>query len=170
MNAETIVLESDVLGKISVPRAKVSGIALGANAMSAQAGGNIAGISVPTNFPARVLPSAAGTNADLSAALRSLGANTNFIQQIRDQMLGAAGPEANQKYDELVGGLMSGKFNLNDIRIEAKTAADQLRAAQKDLGPEAGDALDVYLGVLENFLKQSGAESSIPSQRTKSQP
>jgi hypothetical protein len=93
----------------------------------------------------------------LSAALRNLGANTNFIGEIRDQMLGGS-PAATSKYDELVNGLMSGTLNMNDLRREAKSSADQLRSLKRDLGPEAGDSLDTYLAVLDNFLKETAGE------------
>jgi len=56
---------------------------------------------------------------------------------------------------------MSGKLNLNDLRREAKTSADQLRALKRDLGPDAGESLDIYLNVLDGFLKETAA-----SQRT----
>ncbi len=144
MSTDTVVLESDVLGKVNVPRKKVANISLGVN-------------NVSTKNPAvpRTAAPQTQTNLDLSASLRSLGANTNFIAQIRDQMLSTATPEAKQKYDETVNGLMSGNLNVNDIRRQAKSSADQLRAMKKELGPEAGDSLDVYLEILDSFLKDS---------------
>lgn len=66
-------------------------------------------------------------------------------------------PEAANKYTEMVNGLMSGKLNLNDLRRDAKSSADQLRALKRDLGPEVGDSLDMYLQVLDGFLKESGS-------------
>jgi hypothetical protein len=112
---------------------------------------------MPTNAPAAALVVPAKTNVDLSAELHRAGSDTNFIQQIRDQML-AGSPEAAGKYDEMVGGLLSGRMSMNDLRREAKSSADQLRALKRDLGPEAGDSLDAYLEVLDNFLKESAAE------------
>jgi hypothetical protein len=126
---------------------------------------------VPTNLPtAASLAALASTNADLSAAFRNLGANTNFVRQIREQML-AGSPEAASNYDELVSGLMSGKLNMNDLRREAKSSADQLRALKRDLGPEAGDSLNAYLEVLDNFLKETAAEptGATPAPQPKTQ-
>jgi len=171
VSADTVVLESEVLGKINVPRKKVASLAFGPNAAAPKAATNVAPASMPTNLPtAASLAALAGTNTDLSAALRNLGANTNFIRQIREQML-AGSPEAASKYDELVNGLMSGKLNLNDLRREAKSSADQLRALKHDLGPEAGDSLDAYLEVLDNFLKETAAEpaSATPAPQPKTQ-
>jgi hypothetical protein len=106
-------------------------------------------------------PNAATTNADLAAAFRVLGANTNFVQQVRQQML-AGSPEAAQKYDELVGGLMSGKLNLNDLRNQAKTSIDQINQLKHELGPDAGESLDDYLTILQNFVDQTAPAPASP--------
>jgi hypothetical protein len=155
VTAETVVLASDVLGNINVPRKNVATLTLGRNSAAPKAATNVAQVSVATNLRT-VAPSGAlaNTNADLSAELRKLGANTNFVRQIREQML-AATPEAAGKYDEMVNGLMSGTLNLNDLRREAKSSADQLRALKRELGPDAGDSLDIYLDVLDGFLKEA---------------
>ena len=44
---------------------------------------------------------------------------------------------------------------MNDIRVEAKSAADQLKELKRDLGEDAGGALDGYLTILENFLRET---------------
>jgi len=158
VSTDTVVLESDVLGKINVPRKNVASLAFGANTTPAKTPVNAARISASTNPPvATAMTVPANTNTDLSAAFRNLGANTNFVRQIREQML-ADSPAAAAKYDETVSGLMSGKLNLNDLRREAKSSADQLRVLKQDLGPEVGDSLDMYLQVLDSFLKDSATE------------
>jgi hypothetical protein len=160
VSADTVRLESEVLGKINVPRKNVANIAFGTNAATkAVIEGAVA--SVPTNLPTAGSSTAwTNANADLSAALRNPGGNTNFVRQIREQML-KGNPEAASKYDELVSGLLSGKLNLTDLRREAKSSADQLRALQHELGPDAGDSLGAYLDVLDNFLKESTAEPAL---------
>ena len=171
VSADTLVLESEVLGKINVPRKQVASLALGTNAAAPKTATKVAQDSVPTNLPsAAPLPALASTNADLSAAFRDLGADTNIVRQIREQMLGGS-PEAASNYDEMLSGLMSGKLNLSDLRREAKSSADQLRALKRDLGPEAGDSLDAYLDVLDNFLKETaaGPTSATPAPQPKTQ-
>ena len=171
VSADTVVLESEVLGIINVPRKKVATLMIGANAATPNTATNIARVSVSTNLPAAVPAAAlANTNVDLSAAFRNLGANTNFIGQIRQQML-AGNSEAASNYDKLVSGLMTGKLNLDDLRREAKSSADQLRELKRDLGPDAGDSIDAYLSVLDNFLKETAAEpaSATPTPQPKSQ-
>jgi hypothetical protein len=83
----------------------------------------------------------------------------------------AGSPEAASNYDEMVNGLMSGKLNMDELRREAKSSADQLRALKRDLGPEAGDSLDAYLDVLDNFLKETaaGPTSAPPAPQPKTQ-
>jgi len=155
VSADTVVLQNETLGKISVPRAKVSSLEFGTNTIVPAATGNIPRVPAPTNLPpAAALTVPAGTNVDLSAALRRPGMDTNFIQQVRDQLLGGS-PAAAGKYDEMVGGLMNGSLSLDDLRREARAAADQIRELKHELGPEAGDALDAYLTQLNSFLEET---------------
>jgi hypothetical protein len=154
VSADTVTLESEVLGKINVPRKNVASLAFGTNTVAPKAVASAAPVSVPTNFPAVAASvGVADTNLNLSAVLQHLGGGTNVIRQIRDQML-AASPEAAGKYDELVNGLLSGSVNMDDLKREARSDADQLRALKHDLGPDAGDSLDGYLEVLDDFLKE----------------
>jgi hypothetical protein len=160
VSADTVVLQSETLGRISVSRKKVAGLAFGTNTLAAAGAGNIPRLPAPTNLPpTAALTAPATTNMDLSAALNHPGMDTNFIRQIRDQMLGG-NPAAAGKFDEMVGGLMSGSLNLDDLRREAKTAADEIRELKHELGPEAGDALDGYLAQLNSFLKETAVEST----------
>jgi len=116
------------------------------------------------------LAALAGTNADFSAVLRNPDLNTNFIRQVREQML-AGSPEAADKYDEMVNDLMSGKMNMDDLRREAKSSADQLRELKRDLGSDAGDSIDAYLDVLDNFLAEIDTEptNASPAPQSKMQ-
>jgi hypothetical protein len=157
VSADTVVLQNDVLGIINVPRKTVASLAFGTNAVAPKAASDVAQISVPTNLPAAgSLAPLSNTNLDLSAGLRNLGANTNVINQIREQLL-AGNPEAASNYDDLVSGLMSGKVDMDDLRRQAQASADQLRELKRDLGPDAGDSIDAYLEVLDNFLNQTDA-------------
>jgi hypothetical protein len=152
VSADTVVLESEMLGKINVPRKNVASLAFGTNA--------VATVSAPTNLPtAAASAGVTDTNLDLSAALSNPGADTNIIRQIREQML-AGSPEATAKYDEMVNGLLSGSLNVDDLRREARSDADQIRQLKRDLGPDADDELDGYLDVLDDFLKESDSPAA----------
>lgn len=165
VTSNSIVLESEVLGKVTLPRNKVSTLTFGTGSTTNTAP------ALPHTFAAAApSPKAAGTNADLSAALHNLGANTNFIQQVRQQMLAGADPAANQKYDELVGGLMSGKLNMSDLRNEAKSSIDQINQLKRELGPEASGSLDSYLSILQNFVNETTPAAGTATFGTNSPP
>jgi hypothetical protein len=156
VSADTVALDSEVLGKINLRRKNVASLAFGTNAPAPKEA-SVATFSAPTNLATAASPPAvAGTNADLSAALRNLGADTNFTGKIRDQIL-AGNPQATAKYEEMVSGLLSGSVSMDDVRREAQSDADQLRALKRDLGPDAGDSLDGYLDVLDDFLNESNS-------------
>ena len=157
VSPDTVVWNSDVLGKISVPRNKVAGLSFVTNAVVPKVQDNLAE-PVATNLAVTTaLPVLASTNLDLSAAFRQLGANTNFVGQIRQQML-AGNPEAARKYDEMVSGLLSGQLSVSDVRQQAQTAAAQLRELKRQLGPEADESLDGYLQVLDSFIRETANE------------
>src|SRR5436309_4215303 len=80
LNSNTLVLQSDVVGTVHLPRAKVALIALGADTPTNAAGA--------LSSPSSRLAAPTNTALDLSASLRELGANTNFIQQVQAQILG----------------------------------------------------------------------------------
>lgn len=153
LTPDSVVLQSEILGKVTLPRNKVASLVID-NGRATNAA------PIPRTVPVAVAasPNAPTTNADLSAALRTLGANTNFIQQVRQQLL-AGSPQAGQKYDELVGGLMSGKVNLNDLRAQAKSSIDQINELKRELGPDAGDSLDSYLDILQSFVNETDGET-----------
>ena len=161
MSSDTLVFQSEMLGRLNVPRKKVAGLVFGTKAALQSAKPASPSVSINTSA-ADASPALAGTNPDFSAALRSLGANTNFIAQVRQQMLGG-NPEAASNYDQLMGGLMDGSVSIGDLRRQAQTTADQLREMKRELGPEAGASLDSYLEVLDNFLSESAPTNTAPA-------
>ena len=146
---DSVVFQSEVLGKVTLPRNKIQSLSFG----DAKASNATPTVSTPVSASVNS-PDAATTHANLAAAFRALGANTNFVQQVRQQLL-TGSPQAAQKYDELVSGMMSGKLNLSDLRTQAKSSIDQINQLKHELGPEAGDALDDYLTILQNFVDET---------------
>jgi hypothetical protein len=59
------------------------------------------------------------------------------------------------KFNELLDGLSSGKIDMSELRAEAQTAADQLRAEKKDMGTDPTGETDLYLSILDSFLKET---------------
>jgi hypothetical protein len=159
VTSDSVVLQSDVLGKVTLPRNKISVLTFGDSAST-----NAAPTNTTTVAAAPVAsPNSATTNADIAAALGKLGGNTNFIQQVRQQML-TGSPQATEKYNELVTGLMTGKLNVSDIRNEAKASIDRINELKAELGPEAGDSLDGYLTILQSFVNETApTEAATPA-------
>lgn len=147
MSADSVVLQNEVLGKITLPRQKVASMVFGTNNVAAKTT-TAPTTAVPTNLPD------AASIAALAKGNTNAASKTEIVKSIREQLLSGS-PEAAAKYDELASGLLSGKLNVNDIRRQAKSSADELRKLKAELGPEVGDSLDGYLEILDNFLNET---------------
>jgi hypothetical protein len=135
-----IKLKNENLGDLQIDRQKVTTIHLGdpvATASAVPAGS----ATSTTNSVAAVKPTASATGQEV-------------IDAVRSQFLGAAGPEANQLFNNAAQGVLSGKTTVGDIRSQAQSAANEIRKLQKELGGE-GDALDGYLSILDHFLSET---------------
>jgi len=156
LNTNSVVLQNEVLGLVNLPRQKVATITLGAVAPA----NNLAQSGVQPNAKFRSTPVIATNVSHNLATNQKIAGDTNVIKQVEEQFLTGASPEAKAKFNALASGLMNGSVSVTDIRKEAKAAADQLRAAKRDLGPEAGEAFDGYLAILDAFLQDSASESA----------
>jgi len=152
LNKDTLVVQSDVLGTVRLPRNKVAFIDFGANTQVQDYPGILPATNNIALSPALVVTNGAN---NFSATLQQLGGSSNVLQQIEAQYLGDAGPEAKAKFYDLLGGYLTGKLNVNDIRVQAQATADQVRSLRKDLGEDAGGMIDGYLAILDSFLKET---------------
>jgi len=152
LNSDFLIFHNEVLGNVRLPRTNIASIVFGATPAPART----VGAQAP---PAPARAATTNGNADFSATLRQLAANSNMVRQVQNQILGGAGPEANAKFNELLNGLAGGQISLGDLRAQAASAADQLRALKKELGSDSGVAIDGYLEVLDDFLKESEGTS-----------
>ena len=107
-------------------------------------------------------PAAAATNSasDFSAAVRGIRDQTNLVQQVQSQILGSASPDAVNKFNEMLDSLSTGNMDLNQLRQQAQSAADQLRSLKKDLGPDVGEEADSYLAILDDFIQETAPASA----------
>ena len=163
MNSETVVIQSDVLGTLKLPRSQVANVVVGAPANSAAAPATQSNLQT-------VVPPAANQTNDVSSSIRQLATETNLVQQVQNQYLGGADPAAKAKFNELLTGLSTGTLNMNDLRAQAKTAADQLRALKKEAGGSADEALDSYLAILDSFLKETSSADTPAAKAPSAQP
>ncbi len=152
LNEKALVLQSELLGKVTLPRARIATISLGAGAPGAVQAAPPAAALQPQIAPGAPM---AATNDTPMSALRNLAANTNLVEQIRGQFLTGAGGAANGKFDDLLAGLMTGKMDMEGLRAQAKSSADQLRALKRESGGAADASVDVYLNILDSFLKET---------------
>lgn len=157
LNAETLRLQSEVLGIVTLARSNVTHINLGASV---------------TNRTVVTLPATTNESPRLQVpALPKLASGTNSLQQVQEQMLAGATPEARAKFLDLAGGYLTGRVSVNDIRAEAKSAVAQIKALKAELGSEADSSLDAYLGILEGFLNEPQSdEPKAPSVRANPKP
>jgi hypothetical protein len=155
LSNETVVVQSEVLGTLKVPRSKIASITFGTNAVAAPVQAPVVASAQPTR------PLSTNSSPDLTTAIQQLRADPGAIQRVEQQFLAGADPQAKEMFNQMMGGLMNGSLNVNDIRVQAKSAADQLRAAKKELGDEAGFALDGYLAVLDGFLRETETGASV---------
>jgi hypothetical protein len=161
LGADTLTLQSDVLGTLSLPREKIASVSFSRGSVNR---GTNSAAALPllsrSNSPAhgRLI---ARTNAfpDLASVMKQLNDNSNMVQQVQQQILGGAGPEAQAKFNDLLSGLMSGTVNMDGLRKEARSTLAQAKSARKDMGDE-GSGLDSYLAILDSFLKETDPPES----------
>src|ERR1041385_2993005 len=111
---DAMVLQSDILGRIVIPRAKVAKISLGTNAA----------IRLDTNTTPKAVALTTNSAGSAVASLRSSDVSAQDAEKVKQQFLADADPAAKAKYDEMLGDLLSGKMSLGDLRAQAKSAAD----------------------------------------------
>jgi hypothetical protein len=166
MNNETVVIQSDVLGTVKLPRSQVANVTIGTPVSPTPA---VATQPSPQATRSSGSAAAAITN-NLSSTVRQLASDTNLVDQVQNQYLAGADPAAKAKFNELLTGLSTGAIGMNDLRAQAKSAADQLRALKKEAGGSADDALDSYLAILDSFLKETQSADVPATKTTPTQP
>jgi len=161
LSGDTLVLQSDALGTVKVPRTKIISISFGSELPKRSA--SVARTNSLAGAPALTPPGTkTETSPEVAAALKKLNGGTNALQQVQSQILNDAGPEAKAKFNDLLSGYLSGKLSLDDIRAQAKTAADQVRSYRHELGDEAGGMLDTYLSILDKFVNETDDPKAQP--------
>jgi hypothetical protein len=164
VTTNSLVLQSDILGTVTLPRAKVAAITLGSEAATNSS--RIAAVASPR--AQAVLKTNAAS--ELSGQFRQLGTETNLLQQVQSQFLASAGPEANARFNRMINDLSTGRMDINGLRAQAQSAAAQLRSLQKEAGADDTGTLDMYLSVLDAFIKETAPSSNAAGAPLKSKP
>jgi hypothetical protein len=171
LTQSNVEFQSESLGRITLPRDKVARVTFREPAVATPVAKPI-GTNTPSHAtgPSLIM---AGTNhlspapapGSAEAALQQLrqnGLDPKLVTQVQQQVFGQANPEAAQKFDELMGGLMSGAINIQDLRAQAQTSIQQIQDAKQALGPDLGDMFDGYLAILQNFVTETATNSPPP--------
>jgi hypothetical protein len=157
VDEKEVRVRSEIAGELKVPRDKVLSITFGKGVKGVQR-------VVTTNVPSlKAAPKVTDADGKLDG---------EAIAKVQQDFLATATPEAQQMYQEMVKGFLSGKLSVQDLRGQAQDALNQLNELNKELGDdEIGDILGSYGSILQNFLKQTGgaatnlpAEKSVPAQ------
>jgi len=150
MTTNMLVLQDDSLGTLTLPRVKVSNITFGAAVSPAMAG------------PRANSTSTSIANSGLQSVFREIREHSNLVQEVEAQVLGSsASPAAVNKFNELLDELGSGQMDLNGLRWEAQTAANELQEYKKELGPDADEEMSGYLSILNNFLRETAPTNGV---------
>lgn len=162
MTQSNLEFQSEIQGRVKLPRNKVAKITLNESAAPKP----VAVAPPPSAAPIIMSgPSTPPTTTSASQAdevvkqMRQQGIDPKLINQVQEQIFGKASPEAAQKFNETMDGLMSGKLSVTDIRAQALNSLNQIKAARQELGPDAGEMLDGYMAILEKFVQETGPSS-----------
>jgi hypothetical protein len=159
LNTNSLLLHSEVLGNLTLPRAQITTITLRPPAPATRPA-----TAAPISARNSAQPAAtARTNApseELPTGFRLLAANTNWVDKVTGPFLDSAGPEAKAKFNELFGGLMSGSISMQELRNQARSAVAQVKSLKKETGDDTG-MLDTYVTILEKFLGESVSAGSL---------
>ncbi len=148
LNETHLSIQSNILGILKIPRNKVARIDFIAQPAS------ITGPGALTKPPvSSTLPSSA-QKLTIPGGLKG-NHPTDLIQQVQQQMLTTAGPEANEMYQNLVQGVTSGSINIPELKTMAEDTVRQIEDLQAELGDDVGFALDGYLGILKGFIQKA---------------
>jgi hypothetical protein len=171
MTQSNLEFQSEIQGRVKLPRDKVAKITLHESAVPKPVATTtpptaapliLSGPSNPTPTPT---PPASQADAVVKQ-MREQGLDPKLINQVQEQIFGKASPEAAQKFNETMDGLLSGKISVQDIRAQAQSSIGQIKAARQELGGDAGEMLDGYLAILEKFVQETGPSagnnSSVP--------
>jgi hypothetical protein len=165
MSETNLIFRGEIQGMVTLPRAKVARITFRQTLPASE---------LPFASP-QPLPGLLKSQATKAASSRLKNASgqplldgfgTNLIAQVKQQLLAQAPPEANKKFDDLLGGLMTGAVSVSDIRSQAKDSIKQIQQLKRET-PELGDALDSYLEILQSFVAEAepapAAKTNAPS-------
>ncbi len=155
MTLSNLEFQSEIQGRVTLPRDKVAKITF----REPQISKPVAVTPPPTAAPIILSGTNSGPANEVNAVVKQMreqGLDPKLVNQVQEQIFGKASPEAAQKFNETMDGLLSGKLSIQDIRAQAQNSISQIKAARSELGEDAGGMLDGYLAILEKFVQETG--------------
>jgi hypothetical protein len=144
VDEQNVKLTNEITGLLTIPRVKVAAITFGVSKAAPITASALKTNSFSPDQPLKIDPKA--------------------VEQVQNQLLGDATPEATQMFQDMVRGLLSGKLDAGDVRNKAQSTLDQLKDLQKDLGDDdATLLLNSYASILQNFINQTPASTNKPA-------
>ena len=160
LDGKELVLKSELLGELKFAREKISAIHLGEKPVLARPAAPAANPSNAEAKPAldpevqKVL-GGVPSSEDVLKQLQGGGINPQMIGALQTKFPLLNTPEASGYFNDTLGGLMTGKLNIQDVRKDAVKARDELKSLQDELGPETGAALNGYMSILNKFIRET---------------
>jgi hypothetical protein len=161
MTTNTLTLQDESLGTLILSRARVSNITLGTAAVALPPLASPQMNSVLPNTGQTSSRASSASDPELTAMLHEIREHSNLVQEVEVHVLGSsASPAAMNKFNEILDELSSGQMDINGLRSEAQSAADQLQEYKKEMGPDAGEEVNAYLSILNGFLRETAPTNS----------
>jgi len=153
LDGQSLTLKSEALGDVKIPRDKIAAIMLGERVLPAV----VPPIGVrPADVKPAVKPLTAEPSVnDILKQIQSGGVDKSVTKGLEAELPLLANPEVKAYFNKTLGGLMTGDLSVSDLRKQAIDVRNQVKDLEKELGPEATQALSGYLGILESFIKET---------------
>jgi len=166
LTEKQLKLKSEVLGDVTLERSKVAEIYLGDNKPQEAVATAVpappksesqtqAKPTAPFSVPGlETTPQQQNLN-DILGQLQNDGVSADTMGELTQQFPLLADPNVSKMFRDRVGGLMSGRLDIQDIRKDAVDALDMIEELEEELGPTGAQALQGYKGILQNFVNRS---------------
>lgn len=180
LNATHLKLQSELLGDVTLARENIAAVYFGDkrpaprvavapdNAAAAApippAADDFIGKLLGQKQPEKKRPAAGGpalsgaTPQQLVEKLKAGELDAGSLAEVQKAFPLLATKEAGGYFNATLGGLITGKLGVQDIRKDAIKARDGILELKKEIGGDA-DALNPYLGILEKFIQETEPEA-----------
>ena len=156
LDAQSLVLKSDVLGEVKIGREKIAAILLGDRPA-------IPAKPTEAKQPSRTAEGGPQSVEDILKQIQAGGVDKGLTKSLESEFPLLSTPEVRAYFDKTVGGLISGDINIGDLRKQAIDARNQVKDLEKDLGPEATQALSGYMSILDKFIRETEPKKPMES-------